>query len=249
MPLYLARGPVAIAFLVRARDRHHLNYIIDAVTDPGDFEAEIYDGPLCLLLTVPVSFEREPGAEVRAQFEGSTELEDLEYLPAIEPLMEFHEEWCHLRKRAFPSFAAALDKFEYQDEDKTELIRETVEQAVLKDIADQDTRAALQRRAPAAGEEAVEREGTGALVGLESVLEGGAVHAQWTQDGWVDEEAVDDADTGKDPARLEALLNEAIQVFGEVSLAMTAEGRIWRVGDPVVAEGPALSEIIARASQ
>ncbi len=244
MPLYLARGPAAIAFLVRARDRHHLNYIIDAVTDPGDFEAEIYDGPLCLLLTVPVSFDGEQRAERRAQYTGSTELERLEFLPEVRPLMEFHEEWCHLRHRAFPSFAAAIEKFEYKNEDRTDFIRKLIERAVVEDIDAQDRRAELLRGAPAS-----EREVEGGPAGLESVLEGGAVHAQCTRDGWVDEEAIAQMDAGRDRGRLEAQLDEAIRVFGEVSIVMTAEGRVWRVGDPVVAEGPTLSEIIARVGQ
>ncbi|MCH9681757.1 MAG: hypothetical protein K0V04_10015 [Deltaproteobacteria bacterium] len=244
MPLYLARGPAAIAFLVRARDRHHLNYIIDAVTDPGDFEAEIYDGPLCLSLTVPVSFEGEPGPARQALYTGSTELEQLEFLPEVRPLMEFHEEWCHLRHRAFPRLAAAIEKFEYKDEDRTDFIREVIERAVVEDIDAQDRRAELLRTAPAS-----EREVEGSPVGLESVLEGGAVHAQCTRGGWVDEDAVAQMDAGRDRGRLEAQLEEAIGVFGEVSIAMTVEGRVWRVGNPVVAEGPTLSEIIARVGQ
>ncbi|MEN8183649.1 MAG: hypothetical protein ABFS46_14060 [Myxococcota bacterium] len=86
MPLYLARGPATLAFLIRARDRDHLNYIIDAMFDPGMFEVEVYDGPLALTLSLP------------AELDGETDFADAEpdlkvrFTGSLEHLKVLHEE-------------------------------------------------------------------------------------------------------------------------------------------------------------
>lgn len=78
--------------------------------------------------------------------------------------------------------------------------------------------------------------------------------------GWVDEDDEDiddegfdedegglDEDDDVDGADLHPRMREAVERFGEMSLAVTANGVCWRLGNPVVAEGATLEEALARA--
>lgn len=246
MPLYLARGPATFAFLIRARDRNHLNYIIDALFDPGLFQVEVYDGPLCLTLSLPAELdgetdfaELEPDLQVR--FNGSLEREEVLALPAVRPLDEFEDEWSHLRRRAFPNLGIMLDGFADETDEGSEASRDEIEAAICRDVIEQG-RLAARSQLPD-DEEAAQWQVLGMSVPVDSVLSGGATHAEWAASDW--------DDTCEDPADLAAELlgqvDRAVDRFGEVNVTFTAGDVRWRLGRPVISEGATLTEAIAQA--
>lgn len=264
MPLYLARGPATMAFLIRARDRDHLNYILDAELDPGAFEAEVYDGPLALVLSLPASLEGEPAfasptPDLRVSFRGSTDREALLALPKVAPFDPYEEEWSHLRRRAFPKLGELLDGLGDEAEEGEQTVRAAVEAAIAEDVIAQGRRAFWQEER-VEGEERARREQLGVTVALESLLAGGRTHGEWRAEGWADEDDEDiddegfdedegglDEDDDVDGADLHPRMREAVERFGEMSLAVTANGVRWRLGNPVVAEGATLEEALERA--
>jgi hypothetical protein len=180
MPVYLARGPATFALLIRARDRDHLNYIIDAAFDPGLFEVEVYDGPLSLKLSLPAELDDDDAdadADLKVCFTGSTKREDLLALPTINPFDELGDLWGPLRERAFPCFTAAVESFAEETEEAAEAVksveapRERLEQAIAADIIEQGRRLVREQQ-PAEGEEAARRQMLDVTVPVDSLLAG-----------------------------------------------------------------------------
>lgn len=253
MPLYLARGPSTFAFLIRARDRDHLNYIIDAFFDPGLFEVEVYDGPLSLSLSLPAELDGETDfadakPDLQVRFTGSTECETLLALPTVQPMDEFEDEWRHLRRRAFPHFSLAVDDFAEDAEEGAKAPREIIETAIHTDVIEQGRRALHHDQHAESDEpgETEQRQMMGISVPVGSVLSGGTTHAQWSRSDW-------DAQSFKEPTdateELQRQVDRAIDRFGEVNLTLTPDGARWRLGRPVIAEGSTLTEAIEQAQK
>ncbi len=252
MPLYLARGPATFAYLIRARDRDHVNYIIDAMLDPGLFQIEVYDGPLSLMLELPATLDgdtdfSEAQPDLKVKFTDRTDYDQLLDLPTVHALDEFVDEWGHLRRCAFPHFAAAIDEFN-DNSDSTDLSaevpREDLEAAIARDVIEQG-RHALYTHPPADDEaEATERTQLGVSVPVDSLLAGRSTHMRWSNSDWTDAPA--------DPGSAEHFqqqLDRAINRYGEVNLSFTANGRCWRIGRPAIAEGATLPEALANAQK
>ena len=57
MPLYLVRWPNLTLSIIRARNRDHLELMLDEVGDPGCAQVQEWRGPVWFDLAVPVTFE------------------------------------------------------------------------------------------------------------------------------------------------------------------------------------------------
>ncbi len=250
MPLYLARGPSSFAYLIRARDRDHVNYIIDAMDDPGLFEVEVYDGPLNLMLTLPVTLAGDPDfseakPDLKVQYTGPTDYDQLTTLPTVDSLAEFEDEWNHLRRCAFPQFAAAIDDFDTANastDSSAEVPREDLEAAIARDVIEQG-RHALYTHLPTDDEDETQTQ-LGVSVPVESLLAGGRTHMRWFNSDWGDDPAEPNS-----AEQFQKQLDRAINRFGEVNLSFTANGRRWVIGRPAIAEGATLPEAIANAQK
>lgn len=237
MPLYLARGPATFAFLIQAEDRDHLDYIIDAMLDPGLFEAEVYDGPLTLMLSLPATFRDGPddSAEPRVTYSGGThDYDDLCSVPSVAPVPDFGDHWEHLRQLAFPNFHAAIERWA-EDHDDGEVPRAVLEEAIAKDADEQQLRVDARERLEPNGFSP--SRSALADASIESHKARRASREDIAKEG--DTEPLDALDV---PADSESTIAQAISRFGKVQMTATAKGILWQVGEPVVGEGPDLTQ-------
>lgn len=244
MPLYLARGPATVAFLVRAQDPSEVLYVIDTVCDPGGFQVELYEGPLNLVIDVPASINTAPDysqeqPDLQLSYDGSRDLYDVVEQPRITAVDEMEEDLAHLRRLAFPAFMSAVEQFarEVDDEDEPfEVPSEVLIDAITADIVTEGHRAYRQRELPG-DDEAERRSQAGISISFDRWLKGGSARARSESTGWSA-----DAEEAEEDDATEAAVSEAVARYGSVSLVASADGTRWTVGSPVVGEGATLRE-------
>lgn len=240
MPLYIARGPATLAFLIRADHPSQVYYVIDSVTDPGGFEVEEYDGPLNLALDLPASIvehpdDSSPESDVKIKFTGGRAFEDLCHLPEVVPVTEMYEDWQHLRDEAFPRFTELAQEFDYESTPDGQIPAELLERAIAADVSRQLARARRQQDF-VSDNEAKLRRNAGVSVSLDTLLEGGQAHAKMVAEGC--------RGSSEDSAQPERIA-EAVERFGAVAMKATADGIVWGVGDPIIGSGSTLLEAMA----
>lgn len=237
-----ARGPRA--FLVRAQDRDHLNFILDTEVDPGLCIAEIYDGPICVELRVPMSEENRSASAPEAadgtspRYAGSTNGLEALRTPKLAPWEEIGCEMLDaLRTSAFPNYARTLDS-EADDSDEmledVEVDAAALTKALERDEAELDTKldalnAKPRVRSPI--DKALESQFNVSRIDLSSIIRGGERMRAWgngTDWNPLDEDAMDEP-TDPDPITV-AYLDErdAVHVMTDQELHMLNEGQSAR---------------------
>ena len=144
MPLYLVRGPDTEALLIHAHDREELADILDEEADPRIFEVQVYDGPLCLRLSVPAVVTYASGRRVIVDYQGKCDGVSLyETAIAVSARGETGENMMEaIRCLAFPHFAAAFDA-ELDDFDLEEVMadKSALEAGLARDLEEHSLRA------------------------------------------------------------------------------------------------------------